>query len=197
MKPDPEEPLMSPTQTPVQISELTAGTWAIDPSHSTVSFTARHMMVAKVRGKFTEFSGSVNVAENVLDSTIEATVQLASVDTGDENRDGHLRSPDFFDVENTPTMTFKSTRIEPDGDDYKLFGDLTVRNVTKPVEFKLEYNGAGADPWGGFRAGLTATTEINRKDWNLEWNVALETGGVLVSEKVKIELDVELIRPQA
>jgi polyisoprenoid-binding protein YceI len=181
------------SDTAVQVPGLTPGVWAVDNSHSTVGFIARHVVVAKTRGKFTDYSGSVTVAENILDSKVEATVQLASVHTGDDNRDTHLRSADFFDVENNPTMTFTSTSITPDGDDYKLNGDLTIRGVTKPVTFDLSFDGVSGDPWGGTRAGFDAKAEINRKDWGLEWNVALETGGLLVSDKIKIELEIELV----
>jgi polyisoprenoid-binding protein YceI len=187
---------MSDTATTARIPGLIPGVWTVDNSHSTVGFVARHVVVAKTRGKFTDYSGTITVAENLVDSKVEATVQLASVQTGDEKRDEHLRSADFFDVANHPTMTFVSTSITPDGDDYKLAGDLTIRGVTKPVEFELEFEGVAGDPWGGTRAGFNATTEINRKDWGLEWNVALETGGFLVSDKIKIELEIEAVAPQ-
>jgi polyisoprenoid-binding protein YceI len=176
------------------ISDLTPGTWNIDPSHTVVGFTARHLMISKVRGRFTSFTGSVTIAEDPLQSTVEATVDLGSVSTGDEARDTHLRSGDFFDVENHPTMTFRSTGIKADGDDYLLTGDLTVAGKTRTVDFELELDGVENDPWGGTRAGFTAEAEISRKDWELTWNVALETGGVLVGDKVKIELDVELVK---
>lgn len=189
---------MSDTATAVTPATLglTPGVWTVDNSHSTVGFIARHVVVAKTRGKFTDYSGSVTVGDTLADTKVEATVQLASVTTGDDNRDNHLRTADFFDIENHPTMTFVSTGIVPDGDDYKLNGDLTIRGVTKPVSFDLEFEGVSGDPWGGTRAGFEAKTEINRKDFGLEWNVALETGGVLVGDKVKIELEVELIAPQ-
>lgn len=178
------------------LSALTPGVWTVDNSHSTVGFVARHVVVAKTRGKFTDYTGTVTIAENPLDSVVEATVQLGSVETGDEKRDGHLVSADFFDVENHPTMTFKSTKIEASGSDYKMTGDLTIRGVTKPVTFDLEFDGVAGDPWGGTRAGFSASADVNRKDWGLEWNVALETGGVLVSDKIKIELEIEAIKPQ-
>jgi len=172
------------------IHDLPAGTWTVDASHSEVGFVARHLMVTKVRGKFTEFEGTVKVGENVADSQVTAVAQLASIDTGSADRDVHLRSADFFDVENNPTMSFTSTEITED----TLKGDLTIKGITKPVEFDLDFNGLASDPWGGQRAGFEATTEINRKDWGLEWNVALEGGGVLVSEKIKINLDVQLVK---
>jgi len=173
------------------LSDLTPGTWNIDPSHSTVGFVARHLMVTKVRGRFTDFSGTITIAEDPLQSSVVATVQLGSVSTGDDGRDGHLKGADFFDTEHFQTMEFASTSIAPKGSDYVLNGNLTIKGVTKPVSFDLEFDGVNADPWGNTKVGFTAETEINRKDWGLEWNVALETGGVLVSEKVKIQLDIQ------
>ena len=172
-------------------TSIPAGTWTVDTAHSTVGFVARHMMVAKVRGRFKDFGADLVIAENPLESRVDATVQMASVDTGDETRDNHLRTNDFFDIENHPTMTFRTTSLEPDGDDYKLNGDLTVRGVTKPVTFDLEVGGFGKDPWGNTKAGFSATTTISRKDFGVEWNVPLETGGVIVGDKVTIELDIE------
>jgi polyisoprenoid-binding protein YceI len=174
---------------------LVPGVWTVDTSHSEVGFTARHLMVSKVRGRFTDYTATITVAPNVLDSTVQATVQLASVDTRDEKRDGHLKSADFFDVENHPTMSFTSTGIRENGKDFYLDGDLTIRGTTRPVTFDLEFNGVVAGPWGGSSAGFSAETEINRKDWGLEWNVALESGGVLVSEKIKIALEIEASAP--
>ena len=168
-----------------------AGVWNIDTSHTTVNFSVRHMMVSKVRGKFATFGGTIVIAEDPTASTLEASVDMASVDTGDAGRDEHLRTSDFFDIQTHPTMTFKSTSITASGGDYELTGDLTIRGVTKPVTFELELGGVGTDPWGNTRAGFTATTTINRKDWGLEYNAVLEGGGVLIGEKVTIELDVE------
>jgi polyisoprenoid-binding protein YceI len=176
------------------ITALTPGTWTVDQSHSTVGFVARHLMISKTRGRFTSFSGRVSVPENPLDATVEATVDLASVDTGDEGRDGHLRSADFFDVEHFPTMTLSDTKVKAEGEYFTLHGDLTIKGVTRAVEFELEFEGVTNDPWGGTRAGFAAETEINRKDWGLTWNAALETGGVVVSDKVKILLEIELIK---
>ena len=176
------------------LSALTPGVWNVDPSHSTVGFTARHLMITKVRGRFTGVAGEAKVNDDPFASTVEATVDMTTVTTGDEGRDAHLRGADFFDVEQYPTMTFTSTGFEADGDDYRMHGNLTVKGVTRPVTFAVEFDGVSPDPWGGVRAGFTAEAEINRKDWGLEWNVALETGGVLVGEKVKIQLDVELVR---
>jgi polyisoprenoid-binding protein YceI len=176
------------------LSTLTPGTWTVDKSHSRVGFVARHLMIAKVRGEFREFSGVAHIAENPLDSWVEATVDLASVDTGDPARDEHLRSSDFFATDQHPQMTFRSTGIKEDDGDYVLFGDLTVKGVTRQVQFDLEFEGVTQDPWGGTRAGFSAEATVNRKDWGLEWNVALESGGVLVGDKVKIQLDVELVK---
>jgi len=178
------------------LSALTPGTWNVDPSHSTVGFVARHLMITKVRGRFTDFSGSLEIASDPLQSQVEATVDLASVDTGDAGRDAHLRNADFFDLDGggSPTMTFHSTGIKEEHGDYTLFGDLTVNGVTRQVEFDLEFDGVSPDPWGGTRAAFTAETEINRKDFGLEWNVALETGGVLVGDKVKVQLDIQAVK---
>jgi len=178
----------------MSLSKLTPGTWTIDTSHSSVSFSARHLMVSKVRGRFGAFSGTITIAPDPLRSSVEATVEAGSITTNDEGRDGHLRSPDFFDVERYPTMSLRSTRIEQRGSGYLLHADLTVKDVTRPVVFELEFEGVESDPWGGTRAGFSAETEINRKDWGLEWNVALETGGVLVGEKVKVQLDVQAVQ---
>lgn len=172
------------------ITELPAGTWTVDASHSELGFVARHLMVTKVRGQFKEFEGTVKVGESLTDSQVSAVAQLASIDTGSADRDAHLRSADFFDVENNPTMSFTSTEVTAE----TLKGDLTIKGVTKPVVFDLEFGGLATDPWGNQKAGFEATAEINRKDWGLEWNVALEGGGVLVSEKIKLNLDIQLLK---
>ena len=176
------------------LDQLTPGVWNIDASHSSVAFVARHLVVSKVRGRFDAFSGAITVAADPLQSTVEATIDVASINTSDANRDGHLKSPDFFDAEQFPTITFTTTSVRPDGDDYVLTGDLTIKGVSKPVELELEFNGVEKDPWGGTRAGFSAETEINRKDWGLEWNVILETGGALVGEKIKIQLEIEAVQ---
>jgi polyisoprenoid-binding protein YceI len=172
------------------INDLPAGTWTVDASHSEIGFVARHLMVTKVRGQFKEFEGTVKVGDDITDSQVTAVAQIASVDTGSADRDTHLKSADFFDVEANPTMSFTSTEVTPDS----LTGDLTIKGVTKPVVFDLDFNGLATDPWGNQKAGFEAETEINRKDWGLEWNVALEGGGVLVSEKIKIKLEVQLLK---
>jgi polyisoprenoid-binding protein YceI len=176
------------------LDQLTPGIWNVDPSHTVLHFTARHLMVAKVRGTFGEFSGVITIADDPLQSSVVASARAASIATNDDSRDAHLRSADFLDVDNHPTIDFRSTSIEPKGDDYVLHTDLTIRGVTRPVDFDLEFGGVGTDPWGNTRVGFAATAEINRKDWGLEWNVALEAGGVLVGEKVKIELDIGAVK---
>lgn len=176
------------------LAKLTPGAWNIDASHSSVTFVARHLVVSKVRGRFDTFSGVITVAEDRLQSKVDATIEVGSINTSDESRDGHLKSPDFFDAGQFPTITFATTSVRADGDDYVLVGDLTIKGNTRPVELELEFGGVESDPWGGTRAGFSAETEINRKDWGLEWNVVLETGGALVGEKIKIQLDIEAVK---
>jgi len=171
------------------------GTYALDKGHTTIEFVGRHLMITKVRGRFTEFDGQLVIGEAPEDSSVEVTIDTASVDTSDEKRDGHLRSADFLDVENYPKMAFRSTRIEVGRDGTaKVTGDLTVKDVTRPVTLDVEFDGAQADPWGGQRLGFSAHTEIDREDWGLTWNVALETGGVLVGKKIRLELNVEAVK---
>ena len=176
------------------LDALTPGTWTVDASHSNIGFSVRHLMVAKVRGRFADFAGTITVAEDRLASKVEATVQAGSVDTRDEGRDGHLRSGDFFDVENHPTWTLVSTGIAAKGSDYVLHTQLTIKGVTKSVDFALEFDGVAVDPWGNTKAGFTAEAEINRKDFGLEWNAAREAGGVVVGEAVKITLEIEALK---
>ncbi len=185
--------MSSATLTPTQ-SGLAVGTWNVDPSHSNVGFSVRHLMVAKVRGRFGAFTGTITITDNLLDSSLQASIDTTSVNTNDEGRDAHLRGADFFDVETFPTMSFTSTSLTAKGDAYNLTGDLTIKGVTKPATFVLEFEGVSTDPWGNTKAGFSAETEINRKDWGLDFNVALDTGGVLVGEKVKIQLDIEAAR---
>lgn len=170
--------------------QIPAGTWAVDASHTEVGFVARHLMVSKVRGSFADVSGTVEVAEDVSKSVVDVTAQIASVTTGSADRDAHLKSEDFFDAEKFPTMHFVSTSF--DGD--KLTGDLTIKDVTKPVTFDVDFGGVGQDPWGNTKAGFEATTTVNRKDWGLTWNAAVEGGGVLVSDKITINIDVQLAK---
>jgi len=171
-----------------------AGVWQIDQSHSDLRIIARHLMVAKVRGTFTDFTGTIVVAEDPTDSTVEFEAKAASVTTGTQDRDNHLRSPDFLDAEQYPLVSFRSTGVAPDGVDWKLTGDLTIRGVTKPVTFDLSFEGGAADPYGNTKAGFIANGEIDRKEWGLTWNAPLEGGGVLVSEKFKVEFDVEALQ---
>jgi polyisoprenoid-binding protein YceI len=184
---------MTVTTQTTTLPGLTPGTWVIDPAHSEVGFVVRHMMVSKVKGRFTKVDGTITVADDVLQSSVEATIDAASIDTRDENRDAHLRSADFFDVEQYPTLTFRSTGLRADGDDFVLEGDLTIHGTTRPVSLALEFNGTQPNPLadGKPTAGFSAHTEISRKDFGLEWNVALETGGVLVADKIKIVLEIE------
>lgn len=173
---------------------IPAGIWNVDPTHSRVGFVARHMMVTKVRGQFSDYTVDVVIGDDPLDSKVSVAVQMVSVDTGNADRDGHLRTNDFFDIDSHPTMTFESTRFIADGDDYKMIGDLTVKGVTREVEFDVEFEGLGTDPWGGTRAGFEAKAVIDRTDFGVEFNAPLETGGVLLGDKVTIELDVQLVK---
>jgi polyisoprenoid-binding protein YceI len=170
------------------------GTYAIDPSHSSVEFVVRHLMISKVRGRFGAFSGQFVVADQPEQSSASVEIQAASVDTGDAQRDGHLRSADFFDAETYPLITFNTTGVAADGDGWKLQGDLTVRGVTVPVVLDLEFEGGGPSPFGDVRVGFTASGELDREQFGLTWNQALETGGVLVGKKARIELAVEAIK---
>jgi polyisoprenoid-binding protein YceI len=167
--------------TETAIPGYVAGPWTIDPDHSEVGFSARHMMVSKVRGKFTTFTGEL------------VTGDLGSIDTGNADRDNHIRSADFFDVENHPTMTFRSTGVRADGDGYVLDGDLTLKGVTKPVSLRVELGGFGPDAFGGYRAGFSATGEIKRSDFGVDFNAVIETGGVVVSDKITINLEIEAV----
>jgi polyisoprenoid-binding protein YceI len=171
-----------------------AGRYNIDPSHSEVAFIARHMMISKVRGRFRKFSGIIDIAENPEQSSVMATIDTDSIDTGDPDRDAHLRSAEFLDVERYPHITYRSTAVRAAGDRFEVIGDLTVRDITRPVTLSVEYCGTVNDPWGKLRAGFLATTEINREDFEITWNQALEAGGFLVGKGVKIEIDVEAVR---
>lgn len=173
--------------------------WVIDQSHSLIEFSAKHMMFTTVRGRFTKFDGSLDLNEKHPEkSYVEGTVDLSSVDTHDRDRDTHLRSPDFFDVEKYPTMTFRSKRIQTvDQNHFKVIGDLTIKDVTQEITFDVTNEGAGKDPWGNKRLGLSAKAKLNRKDFGLNWNVALEAGGWLVGEEVKIAIELQAIQKQA
>lgn len=172
-----------------------AGTWEVDPSHSSVGFIARHLMLAKVGGSLRTFAGTIHVAEEPEASWAEVTIDPASVDTRDEKRDAHLRSPDFFDVEAHPVWTFRSAGLSPTGPTtFELSGELTIHGVTRPVALAVVFEGLTADPWGNTRAVFSAETEIDREAFGLSWNAALETGGVLVGRQVMIQLEIEAVR---
>lgn len=170
------------------------GVWKVDPGHAEVGFWGRHFMLTKVRGRFTGVDATVIIANNPADSTVEATIDMKSVDSGDQTRDDHLRSGDLFDVANWPRAYFRSTTVTWDGSRGSLTGDLTIRDVTHPVTLDVEFVGGVPDPWGNDRAVFSATGSIDREDWGLTWNMALETGGLLVSKEIQLELHVELIR---
>jgi polyisoprenoid-binding protein YceI len=171
-----------------------AATWTIDPVHSEVGFSVRHMMVSKVRGKFKTFSGQLVTADDPTKSSVTAEIDLSSIDTGQEQRDAHIRSADFFEVETYPTMTYKSTGIRVEDGEYVLDGDLTLKGVTKSVPLRLELQGFGPDAYGGYRAGFTATGEISRSDFNVSFNAPLQNGGVVVSDKVQLQLEIEAVK---
>jgi polyisoprenoid-binding protein YceI len=170
------------------------GTWSIDPSHSRLGFEARHAVVTKVRGNFSDFEGTIVVAQDLAASSATVSAKLDSINTGSADRDGHLKSADFFDVENTNDLTFVSTGIVATGDDFVVTGNLTIKGVTQPVELAVELGGIATDPFGNVRAGFEGTGEISRKDFGLTWNVALETGGLLVSDTIKLQLDISAIK---
>jgi polyisoprenoid-binding protein YceI len=178
----------------MSLANLSPGVWAIDPTHTSIGFTVRHMMLSKVRGTFSDFTAEVTIDADPLASSMVAEVQMASIDTGNGDRDQHLRTNDFFDIEHHPTMTLRSTGFEGSGSEFVMHAELTIRGVTKDVDFDLEFSGTGQDPWGNTRAGFTATTTINRKDFGIEWNAPLETGGVLVGDRVQIEIDTQIVR---
>ncbi|WP_432559611.1 YceI family protein [Granulicoccus sp. GXG6511] len=172
-----------------------AGTYTIDPSHTEIGFVTRHAMVTKVRGSFNDISGTASTEAGLQNAKIEVNIQVASVDTRNADRDAHLRSADFFDVEQFPAITFASTEVvAADDETLRVTGDLTIKDVTRPVTIDFEYNGAATDPFGNERVGLEGQIQVNRKDWGLTWNAALETGGVLVSEKVTLVFEVSAIK---
>ena len=175
--------------------------WEIDPNHTTIEFAVKHMMFTTVRGRFTQFSGTVRVDERNPDmSGVDVDIEAASIDTGVNDRDVHLRSADFLDVENHPRITFRSTRIEgahaKDGDRFRITGDLEIRGQAMPVTLDATFEGIGKDPWGKQRSGFAARTEIDRREWGLRWNQALEAGGVLVANSVKIEIEAQAVKQE-
>ncbi len=188
---------MAANQTETAVATTT--TWKLDPDHTLVELSAKHMMITTVKGRFTGVQGTIVVDEENPDgSSVEAEIEAATIDTGSEQRDTHLRSGDFLDVENYPTITFRSTRVEgameEDGDDFKVIGDLTIRGTTREVVLDVVYEGRGKDPWGGERASFSARTTIDRREFGLTWNVALEAGGVLVSNKIQIAIQAQAVK---
>ncbi|GAA1818306.1 YceI family protein [Actinomadura chokoriensis] len=173
--------------------ELTAGTWNIDPGHSEVTFVIRHLMT-KVRGTFTDFTGSVQIAEELAESTATAEIKVASIDTRNPDRDAHVRTSDVLDVEKFPTMTFATKGVRAEDGEYLLDGELTIKDVTRPITLTVEFNGIGEDPWGGTRAGFSAAATINRKDWGVEFNIPLKGEKALLSDKVEIQLEIQAVR---
>jgi polyisoprenoid-binding protein YceI len=183
--------LTATTPTTPRTDAPATGVWDFDPTHTDLRIIARHLMVTKVRGTFTDLTGTIEVADNLTDSSVEVTAQAASVTTGVPDRDAHLRSPDFLDADQYPTVSFKSTEITANGDAWKLTGDLTIRGITRPVTFDLEFEGSVTDPYGQHKAGFAGKAEIDREEWGLTWNAPLEGGGVLVSKTLKVEFDVQ------
>lgn len=171
-----------------------SGTYTLDPTHTRIGFVARHAMVTKVRGAFNEFEGTATVDGDLADATIEVTIQAASIDTRNEQRDGHLRSNDFLAMEEFPTITFRSTAVEARGETLEVTGDLTIKGTTRSVTVPFEFEGAATDPFGNERVGFEGSVTVNRKDFGVEWNAPLETGGVLVSEKITLEFEISAIK---
>ncbi|HWL98822.1 MAG TPA: YceI family protein [Nocardioidaceae bacterium] len=183
------------TTTTLQNLAQLAGDYTLDHTHTRIGFVARHAMVTKVRGAFNEFEGTARIDSDLSKSSAQLTIKAASIDTRNADRDGHLRSNDFFAMDEYPEITFRSTSVEQTGDaEYRVTGDLTIKGITKPVSVDFDYTGAAVDPFGNQRIGLEGTTTIDRKDWGVNWNAALEAGGVLVSEKVTLEFEVSAVR---
>jgi polyisoprenoid-binding protein YceI len=186
--------IVTATTTETGIPGYEAATWTIDPVHSEVGFSVRHMMVSKVRGRFTRFSGEIVTAEDPAQSSVTAEIDLTSINTGQEQRDEHIKSADFFEVETYPTMTYRSIGIKVEDGEYVLEGELTLKGVTRTVPLKLELQGFGPDPYGGYRAGFTATGELNRSDFNVSFNAPMANGGVVVGDKIQLHLEIEAVR---
>lgn len=188
---------MSHLQTEKGVVRVPPGTWRVDPVHSSIEFSIKHMMIATVRGRFTEFDGTIVAAEDIANSRVFGVVKTASIDTNEPNRDAHLRSPDFLDAERYPEIRFESTRIEPLGGPlFSVVGDLTIKDVSREVELETTVEGVERDPWGNERVGVSAVGTIDRKDFGLRWQQVLDSGGYLIGEKVKIVIDVSAIREQ-
>ena len=184
----------TPTRTVAGTELPGAGIWKVDPGHAEVGFVGRHLTLTKVRGRFRVVDATVEIGDRIENSRIEATIQMASVDSGDDTRDDHLRSADLFDVDRYPTATFRSIRIKPQGSRGVVVGDLTIKDVTRPVELEVEFLGAVVDPWGNQRAVFDGRGRLNREDWGLTWNMVLDSGSLLVSKEIELTLHVELIR---
>jgi polyisoprenoid-binding protein YceI len=185
---------LTAASTETAIAGYEAGTWTIDPVHSEVGFSVRHMMVSKVRGRFTSFSGQIVTADDATASSVTAEIDLSSINTGNEQRDEHIKSADFFEVETYPTMTYRSTGVRVEDGEYVVDGDLTLKGVTKSVPLTLELNGFGPDPFGGTRAGFTATGELNRRDFGVNFSAPMQNGGVVVADKISLHLEIEAVR---
>lgn len=170
--------------------------WALDPTHSELGFKIKHLMISNVSGKFTNFDVKVETAgDDFSNASVVATVDVASINTNNEQRDAHLRNADFFEVEKHPSITFRSTKVEKvDDDTFSLYGDLTIKDTTKPVKLSVEYSGIAKDPWGNTKAGFTVTGKINRKDWGINYNAVLETGGLMLGEELKIQSEIQLVK---
>jgi polyisoprenoid-binding protein YceI len=181
------------TTTTTTTTQLPTGTWNIDPTHSRIEFSVRHLMISKVKGTFKTFSGAVTVPEDPFQASVQVTIDPSSIDTGDVNRDKHLQSGDFFETEKYPVAEYVSSAVRPAGDGFVVVGDLSLHGVTRPVELDLEFNGVVTDPWGNQRAGFTATTEINRSQFGIDISMPMETGGAVVGEKIKLSIEVELV----
>ena len=185
------EPHMTSTATTIEIPGYRAGTWKVDTAHSEVGFSIRHIMISKVKGKFERFDATFVTAEDPLDSSVTASAEVASITTNEPNRDAHLRTGDFFEAETHPTIDFVSTGVRVEGGDFKVDGDLTIRGITKRVTIPVQFLGAAKDPWGNDKAGFSLTTTINRKDYGVNWNKALDNGGFLLSDDVEVTINLE------
>jgi polyisoprenoid-binding protein YceI len=187
------------TEVPTKVSEATtipgyvAGTWVIDPVHSEVGFSVRHLMVSKVRGRFEKFEGQIVTSDDILDTTATLEVDLNSINTGNADRDNDLRSANYFEADKYPTMTYRVLDLRTEGDRYVADGELTVKDVTNPVALQVEFHGISPDPWGGTRAGLSATGEINRKDFGVTFDIPMEGGGLVVGDRIQINLEIEAV----
>ena len=186
--------MSTPVRSIAETQLPTPGMWRVDPGHAEVAFIGRHFGLTKIRGRFTGVSGAVTIASDIAESVVSVDIDMASVSSGDQARDDHLRSADFFDVDHHPVATFRSTGVQADGPTGTLAGELTIKGVTRPIDLDVEFLGATRDPWGNERTVFTAATTVNREDWGLTWNMLLEAGGLLVSKEIRIEIEIELIR---